>query len=125
MSITASLAQLIAVRRVKARLAMTRLDCGTERGCLRQACPRVASWGCVLSGARCLTQDNGLKLSNRWKGKVYVNPPFTTYGQWQFVNRAIDEVENGKVGSAPPLLPPGPCARSCASCEGGGGAGPR
>ena len=122
-SVTASQAQLISVRRGETRLAMN------------ATCPwhgerRLAStkpgggWGCNQGGARWVVQDNGLKLSNRWKGMVYVNPPFTTYGQWQFVNRAIDEVENGKVGSAPPLLPPRPCPRSCARCE-GGGAGPR
>jgi hypothetical protein len=42
-------------------------------------------------------QDNGLKLANKWRGKAYVNPPFTSYEQWQFVNRAIDEVENEQV----------------------------
>lgn len=56
-----------------------------------------------------LIQDNGLKLSNKWKGMAYVNPPFTPYEQWQFVNRAIDEVENGRV-----LHPPQP-SDSCQS----------
>ena len=42
--------------------------------------------------------DNGLKLSNVWKGYyVVLNPDFTSQIQWRFVNRAIDEVESESV----------------------------
>jgi hypothetical protein len=42
--------------------------------------------------------DNGLKLSNLWKGYyVLLNPDFTSQIQWRFVNRAIDEVESESV----------------------------
>lgn len=42
--------------------------------------------------------DNGLKLSNVWKGfYVLLNPDFTSQIQWRFVNRAIDEVESESV----------------------------
>jgi len=42
--------------------------------------------------------DNGLKLSNVWKGYyVLLNPDFTAQIQWRFVNRAIDEVESESV----------------------------
>jgi hypothetical protein len=43
-------------------------------------------------------KDNGLKLSNVWKGYyVLLNPDFTSQIQWRFVNRAIDEVESDSV----------------------------
>ncbi|PRW39133.1 cytochrome P450 chloroplastic isoform C [Chlorella sorokiniana] len=43
-------------------------------------------------------QDNGLKLSNSWEGfSVLLNPDYRAQVQWRFVNRAIDEVENGQV----------------------------
>ncbi|EFN52905.1 hypothetical protein CHLNCDRAFT_138470 [Chlorella variabilis] len=43
-------------------------------------------------------QDNGLKLSNSWQGRyVLLNPDYRAQVQWRFVNRAIDEVENGGV----------------------------
>ncbi|PSC73461.1 DNA N-6-adenine-methyltransferase (Dam) [Micractinium conductrix] len=43
-------------------------------------------------------QDNGLKLSNSWAGHyVLLNPDYRAQVQWRFVNRAIDEVENGAV----------------------------
>ncbi|KAL4440210.1 hypothetical protein ABPG75_003211 [Micractinium tetrahymenae] len=43
-------------------------------------------------------QDNGLKLSNSWEGHfVLLNPDYRAQVQWRFVNRAIDEVENGQV----------------------------
>ncbi|EFJ49391.1 hypothetical protein VOLCADRAFT_89771 [Volvox carteri f. nagariensis] len=42
--------------------------------------------------------DDGLKLSNSWSGyHVILNPEYTSQTQWRFVNRAIDEVENGCV----------------------------
>lgn len=51
-------------------------------------------------------QMNGLKLTNSWAGyAVLLNPPYTAASQWRFVNRAIDEVENDRVQSAPTLSP--------------------
>ena len=42
--------------------------------------------------------DDGLRLSNPWKGHyILLNPDFRAAVQWRFVNRAIDEVENGQV----------------------------
>ncbi|GMH33235.1 hypothetical protein BSKO_01069 [Bryopsis sp. KO-2023] len=42
--------------------------------------------------------DNGLKLCNSWSGyHVLLNPDYKSQVQWRFVNRAIDEVENGNV----------------------------
>ena len=41
--------------------------------------------------------DDGLKASNAWKGHhVILNPEYTASIQWRFINRAIDEVENGR-----------------------------
>ncbi|GLI62898.1 hypothetical protein VaNZ11_005720 [Volvox africanus] len=43
-------------------------------------------------------EDDGLRLSNSWAGYyVILNPEYTSQTQWRFVNRAIDEVENGSV----------------------------
>ncbi|GLC40999.1 hypothetical protein PLESTM_001144900 [Pleodorina starrii] len=43
-------------------------------------------------------EDDGLRLSNSWAGyNVILNPEYTSQTQWRFVNRAIDEVENGSV----------------------------
>ncbi len=45
-------------------------------------------------------QMNGLKLSNSWTGyHVLLNPDYRAVILWRFVNRAIDEVENGRVSS--------------------------
>lgn len=47
-------------------------------------------------------QINGLKLSNSWAGyQILLNPDFRAAIQWRFVNRAIDEVENGRVRLCP------------------------
>ncbi|GAB4820518.1 hypothetical protein N2152v2_007564 [Parachlorella kessleri] len=46
-------------------------------------------------------RDNGLKLSNSWSGYyVLLNPDYSAQIQWRFVNRCIDEVENGQVPAA-------------------------
>nr|BCL66111.1 hypothetical protein [Volvox africanus] len=43
-------------------------------------------------------EDDGLRLTNSWAGyHVILNPEYTSQTQWRFVNRAIDEVENGSV----------------------------
>lgn len=42
--------------------------------------------------------DDGLKLCNSWAGHyILLNPDYRAQVQWRFVNRAIDEVENGSV----------------------------
>ena len=42
--------------------------------------------------------DDGLAVSNPWAGHyVLLNPEYRSQVQWRFVNRAIDEVENGRV----------------------------
>ncbi|KXZ52269.1 hypothetical protein GPECTOR_10g900 [Gonium pectorale] len=44
--------------------------------------------------------DNGLLESNSWEGHyVILNPAFVAEIQWRFINRAIDEVERGRVPS--------------------------
>eukprot|EP00884_Botryococcus_braunii_P018797 jgi/Botrbrau1/5600/Bobra.97_2s0025.2 len=42
---------------------------------------------------------DGLKVENEWSGFVLLNPDYRANTLWRFVNRAIDEVENGKVAA--------------------------
>ena len=52
-------------------------------------------------------QANGLLTSNSWAGYyVLLNPEYSGSTQWRFVNRAIDEVENDRVGFLQPSLWP-------------------
>ena len=42
--------------------------------------------------------DDGLKVSNSWAEKyIILNPPYEAQTQWRFINRAINEVEWGRV----------------------------
>ena len=41
--------------------------------------------------------DNGLLTKNKWDGYcILLNPEYKNGVQWRFVNRAVDEVENGR-----------------------------
>jgi len=42
-------------------------------------------------------RDDGLLLKCQWRGFVLLNPPYTAVDQWRFINRAINEVEWGRV----------------------------
>lgn len=78
-------------------LALPTPDCPVIRGLLdpctnSKACPNIPA-ETVYDKA-----DDGLRLSNSWRGRhVLLNPEFKSAIAWRFINRAIDEVENGEV----------------------------